>query len=119
MLSRVQSLVSTLAQKTQLVASKTIYYGKVTAELSKQVYTKEGLQPPNFSDFEMVYTRLYRQALHYADKPQQVVSMLKNIEKDQAVKIGAFGIQLLGLYSLGEIIGRRKIVGYQNYSAHH
>ncbi|CAH01830.1 F1F0 ATP synthase subunit g [Kluyveromyces lactis] len=119
MISRVQSLVSSLTHKTQSLLTKTVYYGKVTAELSKQVYTKEGLQPPNFSDFEMVYTRLYRQALGYADKPQQVVNLLKNIEKDQAVKIGAFGVQLLGLYSLGEIIGRRKVVGYRNYSTHH
>ncbi|CDO93329.1 unnamed protein product [Kluyveromyces dobzhanskii CBS 2104] len=119
MSSKIQSLVSSLTQKTQALLTKTVYYGKVTAELSKQVYTKEGLQPPNFSDFEMVYTRLYRQALGYSNKPQQVVNMFKNIEKDQAVKVGAIGVQLLGLYSLGEIIGRRNIVGYRNYSSHH
>lgn len=119
MLSRLQSFATCFTQRVQCAVSKTVYCGKVTAELSKQVYTKEGLQPPNFSDFEMVYTRLYRQALSYAEKPQQALGLLKNIEKDQAVKIGAFGIQLLGLYSLGEVIGRRKIVGYRNYSAHH
>ncbi|KAG0676116.1 ATP synthase subunit G atp20 [Kluyveromyces marxianus] len=116
MLSRLQTYATSLTQKTQLLLSKTVYYGKVTAELSKQVYTKEGLQPSNFSDFEMVYTRLYRQAVHYAERPQQAIEALKNIEKDKAIQIGAVGVQMLGLYSLGEIIGRRKVVGYRNYS---
>lgn len=118
MLGRVQSFTTGLITKTSALASKTVYYGKVGAELSKQVYLKEGLQPPSIGDFKKVYSSLYSTALHYAVKPKEVLSIFKGIQRNDALKFGAYGIQLLGFYSVGEVIGRRKIVGYRNYSSH-
>ncbi|SCU99983.1 LANO_0F04632g1_1 [Lachancea nothofagi CBS 11611] len=119
MLARIQSMASGIASKAQAYTTKSIYYSKVVGELSKQVYLKEGMQPPSVSDFQSVYTKLYKQALSVALKPKQSLSMFKNVQKDDVVKYGAYGIQLAGLYSLGEVIGRRKVVGYTNYAAHH
>lgn len=119
MLGRIQSFGAGIAAKAQNYATKTLYYSKVVGELSKQVYLKEGLQPPAVSDFKTVYTNLYKQALGLALKPKQSLSIFKNVQKDDVVKYGAYGIQLAGLYSLGEVIGRRKVVGYTNYAPHH
>lgn len=119
MLARIQSFAAGIASKAQTYTTKTFYYSKVVGELSKQVYLKEGLQPPAISDFQSVYTKLYKQALDLALKPRQSLSLFKNIQKDSVLKYGAYGVQLAGLYSLGEVIGRRKVVGYTNYAAHH
>ncbi|SCU91242.1 LADA_0F08878g1_1 [Lachancea dasiensis] len=119
MLARIQGFATRTVSKAQGYATKSIYYSKVVGELSKQVYLKEGLQPPSIADFQSVYTKLYKQAVSAALKPKQSLGFIKNVQKDDVVKYGAYGIQLAGLYSLGEVIGRRKVVGYTNYGAHH
>lgn len=119
MLARIQSLATGVTSKATSLATKSVYYSKVVGEVSKQVYLKEGLQPPSVADFQKVYTQLYKQALEFAFKPKQALSMFKNVQKNEVLRFGAYGVQLAGLFSLGEIIGRRKVVGYTNYSAHH
>ncbi|SCV04089.1 LAMI_0H13322g1_1 [Lachancea mirantina] len=119
MLARLQSLSTSVVSQAKLVSSKTIYYSKVVGELSKQVYLKENLQPPSVNDFQTVYTKLYKRALGFATKPKSSLEFLKTLGKNDLVKYGSYGVQLAGLYSLGEIIGRRKVVGYTNYAAHH
>ncbi len=87
-------------------------------EVSKQIYAKEGLAPPKLKDFEVVYKKLYQQALQYTQQPQKALDLTKNIKftKDNVYKYGAYAIQLLGLFSLGEIIGRRKVFGYPSFA---
>ncbi|SCW04373.1 LAFE_0H12090g1_1 [Lachancea fermentati] len=118
MFSRIQSYATSLASKAKLYANKSVYYSKVAAEVSKQVYLKEGLQPPSVADFQSVYTQLYKQTLGLVLKPKDSLAVFKNVQKNDILRYGSYGIQLAGLYSLGEIIGRRKVVGYTNYSAH-
>lgn len=119
MLGRIQSFTTSLISKTTSLATKTVYYGKVGAELSKQVYLKEGLQPPSVGDFQKVYSQLYKNILHYSVKPKEVAGLLKSIGKNDIVKYGSYAIQIVGFYSVGEIIGRRHLVGYKNYQPSH
>ncbi|CAD6646672.1 XXYS1_4_G0021960.mRNA.1.CDS.1 [Saccharomyces cerevisiae] len=115
MLSRIQNYTSGLVSKANLLSSKALYYGKVGAEISKQIYLKEGLQPPTVAQFKSVYSNLYKQSLNFALKPTEVLACLRNIQKNELLKYGAYGIQLIGFYSVGEIIGRRKLVGYKHH----
>lgn len=119
MLGRVQSFATSLVTKTSNLATKTVYYGKVGAELSKQVYLKEGLQPPSVADFKKVYAELYKKTLHFAVKPKEVFEIFRAVGKNDALRYGAYAVQVVGFYSVGEIIGRRKVVGYRNYLPHH
>lgn len=119
MLGRIQSITTGLISKTSAFATKTIYYGKVGAELSKQVYLKERLQPPSIDEFKRAYIGLYQRGSFYASRPKDVINLVKAFKKDDYIKYSALLIQLLGFYSVGEIIGRRKIVGYKNYEEHH
>ncbi|QLL34532.1 hypothetical protein HG536_0G03940 [Torulaspora globosa] len=119
MLGRIQSYATCFVSKTSRLATKTVYYGKVGAELSKQVYLKEGLQPPSVADFQKVYSQLYKNLLHYSVKPKEVLGLLKSLGKNDVVKYGSYAIQIVGFYSVGEIIGRRHLVGYKNYQPSH
>ncbi|GAV54370.1 hypothetical protein ZYGR_0AL01020 [Zygosaccharomyces rouxii] len=119
MLGRIQSITTGLLSKTGVLATKTVYYGKVGAELSKQVYLKERLQPPSIDEFKRAYVGLYQRGLFYASRPKDVINLVKAFKKDDYIKYTAFFVQLLGFYSVGEIIGRRKLVGYKDYNNHH
>lgn len=91
-----------------------VYWAKVTAELGKYVWVKEGLAPPTLQQFKQVFTVDLLKAFKSVKStaPQQYLDIVKGWNKDAYVKGGAAVIQLLGLFSLGEIIGRRHIYGY-------
>lgn len=79
-------------------------------ELSKQVYQKEKLQPPSLDTFKQVYQQLYKDSLNYWSKPSELypkLCQLKQMKKNEAVKYGAIGIQLVGFYTVGKILGKK------------
>lgn len=110
-----QTLSTSLLSKANLLVSKALYFGKVGAELSKQVYVKEGLQPPAINIFKQTYINWYKSSLKFAQDPQPLIKCAQNLKKDDLIKYGAIGVQLLGFFSVGEIIGRRHVVGYKSY----
>lgn len=119
MLGRLQTRGLQIFNRTQNVVTKAttelLYYGRVGKELSIQVYTKEKWMPPNLQTFQKVYIDLYKNALGLINKPCNIVKTYNKMSKDDMIKYGAIGVQLIGFYSVGEIIGRRKLVGYRNY----
>ncbi|GME68538.1 hypothetical protein B5S28_g1275 [[Candida] boidinii] len=117
---------SSYVEKATGLFNSAIYWGKVTVEVAKQVYAKEGLAPPSTQEVQTVYQTLYKQALEFVAAPKQKIESLincaKSINKDQGIRYGSYFIQLVGLYTLGEMIGRRQIVGYPSFGpkpAHH
>ncbi|ODV62157.1 F1F0 ATP synthase subunit g [Ascoidea rubescens DSM 1968] len=111
---------SALLTKFNGLKDCSIYWGKVTIELAKQIYIKENLAPPTTETFKKVYIDLYKQLLKAIENPSQILSSLKSIElsKQNVQTYGSYFVQLLGLFSLGEVIGRRKLVGYKHYPSH-
>ncbi|GFZ43293.1 hypothetical protein JCM24511_01012 [Saitozyma sp. JCM 24511] len=84
-----------------------VYNAKVAASLARQVYQAERLAPP---------TKLHDWATAYA----QIWSRASNINFWRDVlKTGAWaglavaGLEAYGIFKLGEIIGRRNLVGYK------
>lgn len=120
--AKAQNAAQGLVEKVTNTVNKTIYWSKVTGELAKQVYLKEKLTPPSIADFQTVYQNLYKQALELTTKPQQVLAFAKGLNKNSLLNYGAIFIQIVGLFSLGEVIGRRQIVGYPQFGpapSHH
>lgn len=119
MLGRLQSRGIQIFTKAQSVAIKSacklLYYGKVGKELALQVYTKEKWMPPNLQTFQKVYCDLYSDALRFMNKPYDLVAKFNKLTPNEMIKYGAIGVQLAGFYTAGEIIGRRKLVGYREY----
>ena len=110
---------SSVASKVQNLADKSVYYSKVALELSKAVYTKEGLAPPTIAEFTKVFECAQNQAKLVAKDPKAFLDVIaKNAQgfnKDEIIRYFCYFIQVVGFFSLGEIIGRRNVVGYAEH----
>lgn len=82
------------------------YWTKFTGELLRKVYRSEKLAPPSLADIESTY----RGAWSFV-KSKPVSEMVSLFQKDAAY-YSLRAVELLGIFSLGEMIGRRHLVGY-------
>jgi F-type H+-transporting ATPase subunit g len=75
-------------------------------ELLKQVYIKESLAPPkSLSEITQAYRVLWEQA--------SSVQWWRNaLESGEWQKVGIYALEAYGIFHIGEMIGRRSIVGY-------
>ncbi|KAK4465510.1 ATP synthase subunit G, mitochondrial [Cladorrhinum samala] len=104
-----------------------VYYTKVGIELSKIVFKGQNMSPPSVSTFQTYFQNLWKQLQHPSAfvqslsksfNPQQV----RNISRTQVVTGGVLLAELLGFFTVGEMIGRLKLVGYHGEThgaAHH
>ncbi|AOW02032.1 mitochondrial ATP synthase g subunit-domain-containing protein [Yarrowia lipolytica] len=115
--SKAASKAQGLGAKVQGITNCAVYWAKVTGELGKQIYLKEGFAPPSLSQFQSVYQNLFNSVKSYALKPQKVIDCAESITKTDALRYTAYGVQILGLFTLGEVIGRRNVIGYKVPSA--
>ncbi|KAF9555068.1 hypothetical protein CPC08DRAFT_712321 [Agrocybe pediades] len=83
-----------------------LYNLAVTKEVFKQIYVKEGLQPPTLDAFKSAYSSLWSQI----SNPGLVGNLVKSGELG---RVGVYGLQAYGIFKIGEIIGRRHVVGYK------
>jgi F-type H+-transporting ATPase subunit g len=51
--------------------------------------------------------------------PNNVLSQVRSMSSAQWMSAGVVAAEVLGFFSVGEIIGRFKLVGYREKEAHH
>lgn len=121
--AKAQSIFTSVAQKSTAAAKVGLYYSKVFGELAKYVWLKEGLSPPSVAEIQKTFTSdlkaLYASALKSSKSPAKLVEQAQGYTKDDYIRFGAYGIQFLGIFALGEIIGRRNIYGYKDHKHAH
>ncbi|RYP67392.1 hypothetical protein DL769_005778 [Monosporascus sp. CRB-8-3] len=112
-----------------------VFYSKVFAELAKMVFRGQKMSPPSISTFQSYYesaikalqnpSALLQTASQTASRTaQQSGSLLqaaRNINRAQVIAGGVLAAECLGFFTVGEMIGRFKIIGYhgENPAAHH
>ena len=47
-------------------------------------------------------------------EPSKVMNRMRNLDRRQMLNIGVVTAELLGFYTIGQMIGRLKIVGYHS-----
>ncbi|KAF8800840.1 hypothetical protein BYT27DRAFT_7148204 [Phlegmacium glaucopus] len=82
-----------------------LYNLAVTREVIKQIYIREGLQPPSISTIRSAYASLWSQIT----SPGLVRNL---IQSGQVGRVGVYGLQAYGIFKIGEILGRRSLIGY-------
>ncbi|KAF9522458.1 mitochondrial ATP synthase g subunit-domain-containing protein [Crepidotus variabilis] len=82
-----------------------LYNLSVTREVLKQIYVKEGLAPPSLATFRETYASIWGQIT----KPGFVGGLVRSGDFG---RVGIYGLQAYGIFKIGEIVGRRNLVGY-------
>ncbi|KAF9162145.1 hypothetical protein DFQ27_004051 [Actinomortierella ambigua] len=89
------------------ISGPIIYNAKVAGQVAKQVYIKEGMAPPSGAQIEAAK----ESALKFA-KDARSANTWKNISKEQYLKAGLVAAEAYAFFLVGEIVGRRNLVGY-------
>ncbi|KAI9744621.1 MAG: hypothetical protein M1818_002150 [Claussenomyces sp. TS43310] len=108
----------------------TIYYARVGLELSKLVFQGQKMTPPPVSTFQSYYQNilkslqnpgsLFQRASKSAPSasPESLISSVRNISTAQLASGAVVAAEVLGFFTIGEMIGRMKLVGYRGEVAH-
>ncbi|KAI1106176.1 GroES-like protein [Jackrogersella minutella] len=124
---RTGKLVALVEKQTPTV----IYYSKVGSELAKIVFKGQNMSPPSLVTFQSYWQNalkslrnpnaLIETASKAAQSPSALLEQARNLSRTQIATGGVLLAELLGFFTVGEIIGRFKIVGYHGGSdaAHH
>ncbi|KAJ3826018.1 mitochondrial ATP synthase g subunit-domain-containing protein [Lentinula raphanica] len=83
-----------------------LYNFAVFREFAKQVYRAEGLSPPSSID---VVRSAYRTMWTNATSKAFWQNAISNGE---VAKLGIYALEAYGIFKIGEMVGRRSIVGY-------
>lgn len=51
--------------------------------------------------------------------PEGILSWIRNANREQLVSAGVIGAEVLGFFTVGEMIGKMKLVGYRGDVEHH
>ncbi|CAE6415657.1 unnamed protein product [Rhizoctonia solani] len=73
----------------------------------RQVYVAEGLAPPTSAE---AFTSVYRTLFERAKNPAYWREIAQSGEW---AKVALYGVEAYGIFHIGEMIGRRHIVGYK------
>ncbi|KAH8094484.1 mitochondrial ATP synthase g subunit-domain-containing protein [Cristinia sonorae] len=84
-----------------------VYNFSVAREFLKQVYVAERLQPPTSLN---TVTNAYSTIWARARNPQYWREIARSGEW---AKVGIYAVEAYGIFKIGEIVGRRSLVGYK------
>ncbi|KAJ3981484.1 mitochondrial ATP synthase g subunit-domain-containing protein [Lentinula detonsa] len=84
-----------------------LYNFTVFREILKQVYRAEGLSPPSSIDVvRSAYRTMWTNATSKA-------FWQKTISSGEVARLGVYALEAYGIFKIGEMVGRRSIVGYK------
>jgi len=78
----------------------------VARDLLKQVYVAEKLAPPtSFSTWQSAYQTMFNRA-------KDVNYWQELLRSGAWAKVGIYALEAYGIFKIGEMVGRRSVVGY-------
>ncbi|KAI9837077.1 MAG: hypothetical protein M1819_000726 [Sarea resinae] len=131
-LGRVGGRTGRFINFAQSLVPPTIYYSKVGLELSKLVFESRKMSPPSIATFQTYLEPLTKALKHPANfftyfttttgtlQPTNVLQQVRNLNKQQLASAGVVAAEVVGFFTVGEMLGRMKVVGYRgDTGAHH
>ena len=101
--SRVGGILGNLSA-VQKFQEPVVYYSKVVGEVAKQVYLKEKMSPPNWETMQSSYKSLWGTV--------SKTSTFKSLSPVDGTRIALYALEVYGFFVIGEMVGRRHLVGY-------
>lgn len=107
-----------------------VYYSRVGFELSKIVFRGQKMSPPNLQAFQAYTQPLMRVVRHPAmllDRAStsssatssNLLTRMRHLNSQQLASAGVVAAEVLGFFTVGEMLGRMKIVGYKGVEENH
>jgi len=116
----------------QSLIPPTIYYSRVALQLGKIIFEARTMSPPPMQAFQTYFNTALKHlrnpsALRSSAsssaaqiQPSNVLSQIRNVDRQQLAVVGVVAAEVLGFFTVGEMIGRFKLVGYRSAApAHH
>ncbi|KAF2796501.1 hypothetical protein K505DRAFT_323238 [Melanomma pulvis-pyrius CBS 109.77] len=115
----------------QSLIPQTVYYSKVGLELTKLVAKERGITLPDVATFQGYFqpainalrqpaTLFAQTANSTAAQPANILNRVRSVTRTEWLSAGIIAAEVVGFFSVGEIIGRFKLVGYSSKApAHH
>lgn len=98
-----------------------VYYSKVGLELGKLVANGQKISVPSASTFQGFYQNLWQsvQNRSIVQSGQNFVQSIRGLSTAQLAAGGVVLAECLGFFTVGEMIGRFKVVGYHGETGSH
>ncbi|KAF8885514.1 mitochondrial ATP synthase g subunit-domain-containing protein, partial [Infundibulicybe gibba] len=107
--AQLQTLLAPVGQRAgQMLGSyrqPLLYNLAVAREVLKHIYVAEGLRPPTLAAVRAAYETMWTRG----SSPAYWRGALGNGE---AARVGVYAVEAYGIFKIGEIIGRRSLIGY-------
>ncbi|KAK7443783.1 hypothetical protein VKT23_015564 [Stygiomarasmius scandens] len=82
-----------------------VYNLSVFREICKQIYRAEGLAPPSVATVRSAYETMWSRA-------SSREFWQGAVRTGEIARIGVYAVEAYGIFKIGEMIGRRSLVGY-------
>jgi len=102
----------------------TIYYSRVALEMGRIVFKARQMNPPPMDAFQSYFNSIYGHVRNPASllsasssmvtQSMNPMAMLRGINRQQFTTAGIILAEVLGFFTVGEMIGKLKIVGYRS-----
>ncbi|KAF7548283.1 hypothetical protein G7046_g8733 [Stylonectria norvegica] len=98
-----------------------VYYSKVSLELGKIVFHGQKMSPPSAATIQTYYQSLVKSVQNRSilQAPQKFVQQARNLSTTQLATGGVVLAECLGFFTIGEMVGRWKLVGYHGETGSH
>ncbi|CAL5866993.1 uncharacterized protein PFLUO_LOCUS1205 [Penicillium psychrofluorescens] len=103
----------------------TVYYSKVGISLARLVFRGQNMTPPNLATFQSYFQPLINAARNPANlkslnlpSPQGLLARVRNANKKEIAVAGVTAAEVIGFFTIGEMVGRMNIVGYRGEPVH-
>ncbi|KAF2736540.1 hypothetical protein EJ04DRAFT_511029 [Polyplosphaeria fusca] len=108
----------------QAMIPSTIYYSKVAIELGRLVGQQRKFTPPDVATFQSylqpAINAIRQPGTLFSASPATLLNRVRNFSSAQWISAGIIGAEAIGFFTVGEMIGRMKLVGYRSSApAHH
>ncbi|GAB7353974.1 hypothetical protein MBLNU459_g4571t1 [Dothideomycetes sp. NU459] len=108
----------------QSLVPPTVYYSKVGLELGKLIAHGQKMSPPTTSTFQTygqnLLNAIRNPSAAGSSNPFQAISKLRSMDSQQLATVGVVTAEVIGFFTVGEILGRFKVIGYRSSApAHH
>ncbi|EAS32034.3 mitochondrial F1F0-ATP synthase G subunit [Coccidioides immitis RS] len=122
-LKRVGGRTGRMVSFVESLIPPTIYYSRVAFEVTKIVFHAQKMAPPNVATFQAYFQPIFaslRQpsALLSNLSLKPYLGRIRNMDRKQLALVGVTAAEVIGFFSVGEMLGRMKIVGYRGEPAH-